>query len=190
MTSFRCSRAFTLSLVVALLLACGVRQDEFDCENAAAHLQECCAGFSATRISCTYSSAGCSTTYPEINIADADCIRGESCEELVATGVCGRVQNPGTNTAIDGATSAMLCGPGATFWSPDASDDAGGDGGAGIAIGCLSIMVCRGGGDASLDAAGDATLDATSDAAEGGPEGGEDAQGVAVGQDGIAAAEE
>jgi hypothetical protein len=86
---------FTLALVVGLFLACnGIRQDEFACENAVMHMQECCHGFSGSNVDCTYvAPSGCDTTtvYPELSIDQSSCILAESCDSLVATGVCTRV---------------------------------------------------------------------------------------------------
>jgi hypothetical protein len=147
MTSSRCSRAFTLWLFVCALVACGIRQDEFDCENAAAHLQECCPGFRASMLSCTYSSQGCSTTFPELAIADSDCIRDASCDYLRTTGVCDRVM-PSTATLSSGSPDSRqlgspVCGPAVTLYVP--SEDAGAGEGIEASIGCLGVSDCAGG---------------------------------------------
>jgi hypothetical protein len=149
---FRCSRGFTLALFVGVLLACGIRQDEFDCENAVAHLAECCPGFSPTTIECTYSPY-CTTTYPEIDIADSDCIRNESCEDLVGTGVCGRVEELPANMASTSAVSASpVCGPGAAPYVAPAQEDAGGASeDSGFSILCLSASDCAGGQACCVD---------------------------------------
>jgi hypothetical protein len=146
---FRCGRAFTLSLLVGVLLACGIRQDEFDCENAAAHLQECCSGFSATMIECTYSPY-CTTTYPEIDIADSDCIRNESCEDLIGTGVCGRaLQLPPNAAPASPVSSSPLCGPGPFVPAP--AEDAGAVADGGFSLACLSALDCAGGEACCVD---------------------------------------
>jgi hypothetical protein len=81
---------FTLSLLVAVVLGCtGIREDELACETAVAHLQQCCSGYTGSNIDCVYSDS-CSTTYPQIDDSQSACIRGESCDGLVATGVCTR----------------------------------------------------------------------------------------------------
>jgi len=84
------SRGFTLSLFVAITLACGIRQDEFDCENAYAHLQQCCTGVALPPITCRYVAGGCDEgpTYPDLSIAESDCIRSQSCDVVRATGMC------------------------------------------------------------------------------------------------------
>jgi hypothetical protein len=89
--------AFTVSLLVWLTLACGIRQDEFVCESAVSRLQGCCPGFSGSSIDCTYVPPKACTgpVYPEIDDAQGECIEGRSCAELVAMGSCERaVNNP------------------------------------------------------------------------------------------------
>jgi hypothetical protein len=135
-------RGFTLALVVGLAMACGdIRQDEFLCENAAGHLQQCCPGFSASAIDCTY-APGCTTTvYPELDATQSDCIMGESCGTLRATGVCDRVAALPFQQGLDAGTSPAIC-TGATavaVATPDSGDD-GSTGGLGI--GCLSASDC------------------------------------------------
>jgi hypothetical protein len=84
------SRGFTLSVFVAVMLACGVREDEFDCENAYSHLQQCCAAVALPAITCRYEAGGCEEgpTYPDLDIPTSDCIRSLSCDVLRASGIC------------------------------------------------------------------------------------------------------
>jgi hypothetical protein len=85
------SRGFTLSLFVAITLACGIREDEFDCENAYSHLQQCCGNDSTLgSVDCHYTAGGCDEgpTYPAINIFTSDCIRSAPCDAIRASGVC------------------------------------------------------------------------------------------------------
>src|SRR5258708_3572357 len=111
-------RGFTLSLVVGVALsggsgACNVREDEFDCENAVAHLASCCPGFDAMSVDCTYDNA-CGTTYPALDPTQSACIRQLSCESLRALGVCDRAAHlAGSKTSM---TSAPVC--------PSTPDDA------------------------------------------------------------------
>jgi hypothetical protein len=84
----------TLLIPMVLLLfvtrcSSGWRQDELECEQAANQLIKCCPGFDAESLSCTYSE-GCGTSYPALTVADSRCIDNESCDTLVATGVCTR----------------------------------------------------------------------------------------------------
>jgi len=88
------SPGWLIAAIVGVLFACGdMRQDELDCEEAVSHLQSCCPGFDSSAIQCTYSS-GCGTTqYPAIATPQSQCIRGEDCSTLVASGVCKRAQH-------------------------------------------------------------------------------------------------
>lgn len=99
----RIGAAAIVAWLVGALFACDdLRQDVLDCEEAVAVLEHCC-GVPGTNFSCVYSS-GCGTTYPDISIPESQCIRSESCETLVATGVCSRAQQAhATETAEDDA---------------------------------------------------------------------------------------
>ena len=111
MTSSFWSPGFTLSLVVGTLLACGsIRQDEFICENAVSRLQECCPGFDAHAIVCTYDQ-GCvgGATYPELDSTQSDCILSDSCEVLRNSGVCGRVAALPAEGLDEADSSAPVC---------------------------------------------------------------------------------
>lgn len=81
-----------LAVLVGIGLACtGIRQDEFLCENAVSHLLDCCQGFRASHLSCTYDDRGCGgTIYPELDVDQSNCILAESCAKLVSSGVCSR----------------------------------------------------------------------------------------------------
>jgi hypothetical protein len=116
-------RALTLLLLVGLFVACtGIREDELACEDAVSYLQECCPGFSASNVDCTYAQGECDvgTVYPEISISQSACVRGESCAELRSTGVCARAiavpagttwSNEETNAPLDDASpsSPRVC---------------------------------------------------------------------------------
>jgi hypothetical protein len=93
-----------------MVLACGaIRQDEFICENAVSHLQECCPGFDPTRIVCSYDTGCGVTTYPELDETQGQCILGDSCQALVANGVCDRVAALPDEGLDEGGTSAPVC---------------------------------------------------------------------------------
>jgi hypothetical protein len=72
----------------------GIREDEFDCESAVAHLADCCPGFHAALVYCTYQAPeGCSSgVYPDLSLGQSACIRAESCEALVSSDVCARAE--------------------------------------------------------------------------------------------------
>jgi hypothetical protein len=86
------SRGFTLSLIVGLLLSCTIREDEFACEDAISHLEQCCEGFAPTKVNCSYVEGGdgCSPVSPTLGPRESACIRTQSCDALRANGGCGR----------------------------------------------------------------------------------------------------
>ena len=100
--------------IATVLFACAdLRQDELDCEEAVSVLEHCCPDFPATSVSCVYDSSGCSTVYPDIPIDESKCIRSESCESLVSTGVCARALaragEHATSSEDAGSVGAGVC---------------------------------------------------------------------------------
>ncbi len=71
----------------------GLREDEIDCEEAVAYLQQCCPGFAQTEtLQCEYFD-GCGVIEPAISIPASQCIVSETCAQLVSSGVCARAKN-------------------------------------------------------------------------------------------------
>jgi hypothetical protein len=78
--------------------ASGFGQQQLECQAATALLVQCCPGFDANGFVCDYTqsvTSGCngtstSTTYPSLSASEVSCILGETCSQLVATGVCRR----------------------------------------------------------------------------------------------------
>ncbi|MBX3228927.1 MAG: hypothetical protein KIT84_41650 [Labilithrix sp.] len=77
------------------------RSDVFRCEEAIGRLLECCPGFVAGVVHCTYlseeSTSGCDfsttvTTEPAFGVDESLCILGSTCETLRDSGVCARAQ--------------------------------------------------------------------------------------------------
>jgi hypothetical protein len=90
------------------MLACGgIREDEFDCEDAAAHLTLCCPDFMASGISCQYvAPVGCNdASYPQLDVGTSKCILGTSCDSLRANGTCAAA----SALSHDNQTSSALC---------------------------------------------------------------------------------
>jgi hypothetical protein len=82
--------ALGLSTLVA---SGGLREDEIDCEKAVAYLQGCCPGFAQSEtLACEFVD-GCGVIDPALSISQSECILGESCAQLVASGVCERARN-------------------------------------------------------------------------------------------------
>lgn len=91
-----CARApSTLALATLMLfgLRCldddgGIREDEFACEEAAAHLDDCCPQVDTQSIDCDYWS-GCGSTNPTLlTISESQCITDLDCDTLVESGIC------------------------------------------------------------------------------------------------------
>jgi hypothetical protein len=137
-------RGFTLSLFVGGLLssgACGIREDEFDCENAVARLAQCCPGFDATSVDCTY-SPGCGNAYPALDPSQSNCILQSSCDSLRNAGVCEAAANLTQGSATE-LTTPMVCPPGPP---DDASTEAGpGPDGPTIDLTCRGPSGCEAG---------------------------------------------
>ena len=96
-------RAAAAAALAMMTMTCGVREDELRCEEAAAHLAECCAGFMPSILDCTFVPAdGCSPPHePSISIENSRCIDGLSCEQINKTDLCNRiVQAVQTNNPV------------------------------------------------------------------------------------------
>jgi hypothetical protein len=64
----------------------GFREDELECEEAAAHLSACCNA--ALDLSCTFVDDSCDSIYPDLSPSESRCIRDLSCSEIRARGLC------------------------------------------------------------------------------------------------------
>jgi len=114
---------YVAAAIVVLLFACSTgkdddnfRADVIGCEEALAHLSDCCPGFDASRVRCQYYySEGCNGTednrveHPTLDSSESECIRNLECSELVERQICTRAQNdiPFTQNmpTSDGGTS-------------------------------------------------------------------------------------
>jgi hypothetical protein len=138
---------FTVSVIVGVGLAGGcIREDEFECENAVAHLQQCCAHFDAKAIECSYVT-GCGTYYPQISAAESRCIESKSCDALRATGVCAAADAlPHRQSSdVQGGGASICQGAHPLDAGQGASPDDAGRGGGGQpggAITCTSASGC------------------------------------------------
>lgn len=96
-------------VAIALIMACGndgheeddtqFRKDVIWCEEAVAHLEECCGGaFDATQVTCRHfysKDEGCGNTSitridPAYTTDESECIRDQSCDAIRANKVCER----------------------------------------------------------------------------------------------------
>lgn len=79
--------------VFALPAAGSFTEAEFQCEEAAVTLDECCVELAAEALSCSRET-GCSgetTRLPLLTVAESECIEDLDCDALVASGICERV---------------------------------------------------------------------------------------------------
>ena len=104
------SLGVAFGLVVCALLACSsngdkkddnnFREDVIECEDALDKLIDCCPGFDATPVLCTYyysQQSGCTTSttesvQPAFSLGESKCIRDKSCGQMQEDGVCERAQ--------------------------------------------------------------------------------------------------
>jgi hypothetical protein len=109
------SSGFTVAVLVAVVLGCGgVGEDELACEEAVVQLQDCCPGFTGSRVHCTFENGGCdraASQEPDISISQSACIRKETCSELRASGVCARAlaDLPASSDPEEGTQQPEIC---------------------------------------------------------------------------------
>ena len=80
-----------------------IEEEDFVCENTAAHLADCCDDISPSMLYCDYNSCG----DPELRTHELKCINSMSCEEIAERDLCTRVLE---RLANDGTTETRsLC---------------------------------------------------------------------------------
>jgi hypothetical protein len=94
-------------LLGALVCCAGIREDELLCEEAMAHIGQCCPGLDVAAVDCTYTS-GCSTTYPALTVPQSQCIDGMSCADLVSSDMCPNAQAAQDSDASSGSGEPVL----------------------------------------------------------------------------------
>ncbi|MCA9596679.1 MAG: hypothetical protein KC776_25355 [Myxococcales bacterium] len=79
---------FAISVLVggSVSVSSGFRESELQCEEAYAHLEDCCGALHGA-ISCTYEE-GCAGQTPALDVVQSKCIRKLSCSEIEALGMC------------------------------------------------------------------------------------------------------
>jgi hypothetical protein len=83
------SRGLVLGVVFGIMLACGsVGAEELVCEDAVAHLADCCPGFDPVRFNCQSDAACGGEGAPALTVTAGDCVRSRNCSELNSSGVC------------------------------------------------------------------------------------------------------
>jgi hypothetical protein len=68
-----------------------LRQDEVECEEAAARLMACCPDFEPTDVQCAFVEGCESDTYPHLSPRESRCILDRECANLRNDDVCERV---------------------------------------------------------------------------------------------------
>jgi hypothetical protein len=67
----------------------GFREDEVQCEEAKAHVLDCCDPFTG-HLACEFDDRGCGVTYPNLDVEESRALRHRSCDELRGDGTCQR----------------------------------------------------------------------------------------------------
>jgi hypothetical protein len=114
----------------------GLREDEIDCEQAVAYLQQCCPEFSQNEtLQCEYSD-GCGVTQPALSIPESQCILGETCAQLVANGICTRALH------LASPSTSIFVGAGGSAGTGNGNGGGGGAGGGSSTGSSTPSMVC------------------------------------------------
>jgi hypothetical protein len=109
------ARATYLLAVVAVigLVTCGpaLREDELQCEEAVAHLDECCPGFHPTVAQyCQFTYSTCGSDYPALRVDESECIRKTDCTHLREQTICERAAKANRSTLeTDGSARPAVC---------------------------------------------------------------------------------
>ncbi len=84
--------ALMLGPLALLLLGFGLDRGELGCEQATAHLAECCPGFPVERVGCIQ-EGGCEREAEGtlLTLAESECLIATSCEEIRADQRCERL---------------------------------------------------------------------------------------------------
>jgi hypothetical protein len=92
-------RGVILAIVLGGVLPGALHEDQLECEEAIAHLDECCA--IQAPLVC---GDGCSSV--TLSLETSECIQDRSCEEILATNICARVVDL-SKTAADGGITGQ-----------------------------------------------------------------------------------
>lgn len=92
------------ALALVAILPAAIPKNQLECEEAIAHLSECCPGLEASQVC----GDGCSPI--TLSEGESDCIRERDCESLRAAKVCERVEALSKSAgAADAATPEAVC---------------------------------------------------------------------------------
>jgi hypothetical protein len=78
-----------LSLGLRVIPEPGLREDEVQCEEARAHLEECCPVYEGN-VACQFVDPGAceAATYPDLDTDESRLMQSLSCNDVVARGLC------------------------------------------------------------------------------------------------------
>jgi hypothetical protein len=95
-------RVGAIGIILFLLLG-AFDEKNIECEEAIAHLQDCCDDLDA-RYVCESGCVG--TTLP---LKESNCIQDRTCSELISAGVCERVTQLSRDAPSDGEPHQEVC---------------------------------------------------------------------------------
>lgn len=82
-------RGIVLGAVIFLVFACGgIDDNELKCEEAVAHLEDCCPGVDARRFTCDNEQTCVPSSTPDFYEKASECITSRTCDELKNQGKC------------------------------------------------------------------------------------------------------
>lgn len=101
--------ALALSAFASFGFSGGLREDELECEQAVAHLADCCPDLDPAEISCTYVEGCDSSELTTFSVSESQCIEDLGCDDIRARDLCARVRSlPRPHVDDDGGTSARV----------------------------------------------------------------------------------
>lgn len=86
-----------LASLAVIAPAVGSDAGEFECEEAVAHITDCCPGFEPRSVQCDY-TFGCGDSEPgtpEITNPESNCILGLSCDQIRSKNICNTILKGG-----------------------------------------------------------------------------------------------
>jgi hypothetical protein len=89
-TSLWVRRTLIVFLLAPLVLGMGFNERAFECENAVAHLEECCSRFDAAPSLCPQPFGCGGEPSFELSNAESACIKGLDCSDVRSRGLCSK----------------------------------------------------------------------------------------------------
>lgn len=89
-TSLWLGRTLLVFLLAPLVVGMGFDERTFECENAVAHLAECCSSFTAAASLCPQPFGCGGEPSLELSSAESACIKGKDCSDVRSRGLCSK----------------------------------------------------------------------------------------------------